>query len=194
MVTMISPEELDALKGMCLIAMPAMPDPRFRGSVILICSHSAEGAMGLIVNKRVDDVRLVDLMEQLSIPKGQQGEERPIYFGGPVEHGRGFVLHSKDYQSELSTLDAGSEFSMTATIDILEDISAGTGPEKALIALGYSGWGPGQLEAELAANGWLVAQVGSDVVFDLPDAEKWKAALAVLGIDPAILASSGGTA
>lgn len=150
--------------------------------------------MGLIVNKQVDDVRLVDLMDQLSIPKGEHGIDGPVHFGGPVEHGRGFVLHSRDYRSELSSIGAGDHLNMTSTIDILEDIAAGKGPERALIALGYAGWGPGQLEAEIAANGWLVADVGSDVIFDLPNARKWAAALATLGIDPAILSSSGGTA
>lgn len=150
--------------------------------------------MGLIVNKRVEDVRLSDLMEQLAIPGDPSHGERPIHFGGPVEHGRGFVLHSSEYASDISTMQAGPDFSMTATVDILEAIGAGEGPSQSLIALGYSGWGPGQLEAEIAANGWLVADVGPDVIFDLPDAKKWAAALRVLGIDPAILSTSGGRA
>ena len=182
------------LVGKCLIAMPDMPDPRFQSSVIFMCAHSPEGAMGLIINKRVDDVELSDLMDQLSIPKGSESAHWPIYFGGPVEHGRGFVLHSSEYHSELSSMPTGAGFAMTATIDILEDIGAGNGPEKALIALGYAGWGPGQLEGELARNGWLVADVGAHVVFDTPDAGKWSAALGALGIDPAILSSSGGSA
>ncbi len=182
------------LVGKCLISMPDMPDPRFQSSVIFLCAHSREGAMGLIVNKRVEDVELSDLMDQLSIPKGNESAHYPIYFGGPVEHGRGFVLHSSDYSSELSSMAAGTSFKMTATIDILEDIGAGKGPQKALIALGYAGWGPGQLEGELASNGWLVADVGTDVVFDTLDAQKWSAALGALGIDPAILSSSGGSA
>ena len=182
------------LVGKCLIAMPDMPDARFQSSVIFMCAHSAEGAMGLIVNKCVHDVKLADLMDQLSIPKGSAREDWPIYFGGPVEHGRGFVLHSSDYRSELSSLDTGDGFAMTATIDILEDIGAGNGPEKALIALGYAGWGPGQLEGELARNGWLVADVGHQVIFETPDSKKWSAALGAIGIDPAILSSSGGSA
>ncbi|WP_375264675.1 YqgE/AlgH family protein [Planktotalea sp.] len=182
------------LVGKCLIAMPDMPDARFQSSVIFICAHSAEGAMGLIVNKCVEDVKLADLMDQLSIPKGTTRADLPIYFGGPVEHGRGFVLHSAEYRSELSSMDTGEGFAMTATIDILEDIGAGHGPEKALIALGYAGWGPGQLEGELANNGWLVSDAGSDVIFDTPDSKKWSAALGAIGIDPAILSSSGGRA
>lgn len=182
------------LIGKCLIAMPDMPDVRFQSSVIFICAHSAEGAMGLIVNKCVEDVKLEDLMDQLSIPKGTAQTDWPIYFGGPVEHCRGFVLHSSEYRSELSSMDTGEGFAMTATIDILEDIGAGNGPEKALIALGYAGWGPGQLEGELANNGWLVSDAGIDVIFDTPDRKKWSAALGAIGIDPAILSSSGGRA
>ena len=182
------------LAGKCLISMPDMPDPRFQSSVIFLCAHSAEGAMGLIINKRAADVKLSDLMDQLSIPKGTSEREWPVYFGGPVEHGRGFVLHTSEYRSELSSMDAGPDLAMTATIDILEDIGAEKGPERVLIALGYAGWGPGQLEQEIAANGWLVAQVGPEIIFDLPDAQKWAAALGTLGIDPAILSSSGGRA
>ena len=150
--------------------------------------------MGLIINKRVEDVKLTDLMDQLSIPQGTAGEEWPVYFGGPVEHGRGFVLHSSEYRSELSTMEAGEEIAMTATIDILEDIGAEKGPRSALIALGYAGWGPGQLEQEIASNGWLLAAVKSEIIFNTPDAKKWSAALGELGIDPAILSSSGGSA
>ncbi len=182
------------LVGKCLISMPDMPDPRFHSSVIFVCAHSADGAMGLIVNKRVHDVELNDLMDQLFIPKGPASQNFPVYFGGPVEHGRGFVLHSAEYHSELSTMDAGPDFAMTATIDILEDIGSQNGPEQALVALGYAGWGPGQLEQEIAANGWLLADVGPEIIFDRPDHKKWSAALGTLGIDPAILSSSGGRA
>lgn len=191
---MNTPDPQIELVGKCLISMPDMPDPRFQSSVIFICAHSAEGAMGLIVNKRVQDVELGDLMNQLSIPKGDTSPDLPIYFGGPVEHGRGFVLHGADYKSELSTMQTGLQFAMTATIDILEDIGAHKGPERALIALGYAGWGPGQLEQEIAANGWLLADVGPEIIFDTPDSQKWSASLGAIGIDPAILSSSGGSA
>jgi len=174
--------------------MPDMPDPRFRSSVIFLCAHSAEGAMGLIVNKRVEDVKLTDLMDQLSIPKGQGSDNIGVHFGGPVEHGRGFVLHSSEYRSQLSSMEVNTDFSMTATIDILEDIGASEGPEKAIVALGYAGWGPGQLETEIAQNGWLIADATPENIFDVPDADKWKAALGTIGIDPAILSSSGGRA
>ncbi|WP_293452105.1 YqgE/AlgH family protein [Planktotalea sp.] len=182
------------LSGKCLISMPDMPDSRFRSSVIFLCAHSDEGAMGIIVNKPAQDVKLTDLMDQLSIPKDTCDKDWPVYFGGPVEHGRGFVLHTSEYRSELSTMDAGPNLAMTATIDILEDIGAEKGPQSALIALGYAGWGPGQLEQEIAVNGWLVADVGADIIFRTPDNEKWAAALGTLGVDPAILSSSGGRA
>ena len=191
---MTTTDQVSDLTGKCLVAMPDMPDPRFRSSVIFLCAHSSEGAMGLIVNKRVEDVRLGDLMQQLSIPQGDGAQDHPVYFGGPVESSRGFVLHSPEYRSELSTMDAGVDFAMTATIDILEDISAGKGPEKALVVLGYAGWGPAQLEAEIVANGWLITEVGHDVIFGASDTQKWTLALASLGIDPAILSSSGGSA
>lgn len=193
-IEMTDTTHMDTLTGKCLIAMPDMPDPRFQNGLIFLCAASDEGAMGLIVNKRADDVQLDDLMDQLSIPKGGGSRDKPVYFGGPVEHGRGFVLHSPDYFSDLSTLKVDASFSMTATIDILEDIAQHRGPRQTLVTLGYAGWGPGQLEAEIAANGWLVGDVGPEVIFDAPDAEKWGAALAALGIDPAILSFSGGRA
>ena len=182
------------LAGKCLIAMPDMPDPRFQNSVIFLCAHSPEGAMGLIINKRVEDVKLTDLMDQLSIPQGTAGEEWPVYFGGPVEHGRGFVLHSSEYRSELSTMEAGEEIAMTATIDILEDIGAEKGPLSALIALGYAGWGPGQLEQEIQGNGWLVVEADSDLVFGEKLEKKWQAAINKLGFDPGLLSSDLGHA
>lgn len=192
--SMSIPNPSTELTGKCLIAMPDMPDPRFQGSVIFLCAHSPEGSMGLILNKRIQDVQFADLTAQLSIPESDLAQDQSVYFGGPVEHGRGFVLHSRDYFSELSTLQVGEDFAMTATIDILEDINAGTGPEKTLVALGYAGWGPGQLETEIAQNGWLIVGAEPEIVFDTADAKKWAAALAALGIDPAILSFSGGRA
>ncbi|MEP5153543.1 YqgE/AlgH family protein [Planktotalea sp.] len=184
----------DDLTGKCLIAMPDMGDPRFSGSVVFLCAYSPEGAMGLIVNKRVDGVHLTDLLDQLSIPKGDTQDSFPIYYGGPVENGRGFVLHSLDYHSDLSTMKVADTFAMTATIDVLEDIGAGRGPQNALVLLGYAGWGPGQLEAEIASNGWLIGDVSSDVIFEAADSDKWPKALEAMGVNPAILSSSGGTA
>ncbi|MBQ0749144.1 MAG: YqgE/AlgH family protein, partial [Roseovarius sp.] len=130
------------LTGKLLIAMPGMGDPRFAHSVVLLCAHSPDGAMGLIINKPTSDLRLRDLLEQLSIAPTGQTRNLPVHFGGPVEHGRGFVLHDRGYQSTLTSLDVNADFAMTATLDILEDLARGTGPERALLALGYAGWGP----------------------------------------------------
>jgi putative transcriptional regulator len=185
--------DLKNLEGQCLIAMPDMPDSRFQGSVIYICTQGPDGAMGLIINKPADDVRLKDLMQQLSIETNAAFIDRKVYFGGPVEHSRGFILHDSDYHSDLSSIAVTQDVSMTATTDILDDIALGKGPKLSLVTLGYAGWGPGQLEKEISANGWLVAELGTDIIFKLPSFEKWSAALGVLGISPALL-SGGGSA
>lgn len=150
--------------------------------------------MGLIVNKRTDDMMLSELLEQLSIEFSSAELDIGIHFGGPVEHGRGFVLHSSDYTSSISTLEVSEEFRMTATLDILEDIAEGDGPELKLMCLGYSGWGPGQLEGEIAQNGWLTCDASLDLVFGHPDEDKWKAALKSIGIDALMLSSEAGHA
>lgn len=185
--------EMD-LTGKLLIAMPGMGDPRFDKSVVFVCAHSHEGAMGLIVNKPTDDLRLAALVEQLDI--GDEGCARDllVHFGGPVENGRGFVLHSGDYTSPISTLQVSDDFAMTATLDILEELAAGRGPARAIMALGYAGWGPAQLESEILANGWLTAEAGIDLVFDTADARKWSAALKTLGVDPLSLSAAAGRA
>ncbi|PWE32310.1 YqgE/AlgH family protein [Maritimibacter sp. 55A14] len=186
--------EFPTLDGQFLIAMPGMGDPRFERSVIFVCAHSAEGAMGLIVNKPAPDLRFSDLLEQLEIPAGRDTSAIRVHIGGPVEHGRGFVLHSNEYSSPASTLRVDDRFGMTATLDILEDISQGQGPRACLLALGYAGWGPGQLEAEIQRNGWLTCDASPDIVFGLADHEKWGAALESMGISPSFLSSDGGTA
>jgi len=182
------------LDGKLLIAMPAMGDTRFERAVIYMCAHSDDGAMGLIVNKPAPDLRFSDLLEQLEMKIPDESRQIRVHFGGPVEHGRGFVLHSRDYDSEDSTLHVDDAFGMTATLDILKDISDGKGPENSLLALGYSGWGPGQLEGELQANGWLICDATPQIVFGTGDNTKWEAALASLGISPSFLSASGGTA
>ena len=184
----------DTLTGQLLIAMPGMGDPRFARSVIYVCAHSDDGAMGLIVNKPAPDVRFADLLAQLEIPTGEGLRDIRVHFGGPVENERGFVLHSEDYQSGAGTLEVDDAISMTATQDILEDIAAGNGPERSLLALGYSGWGPGQLEAEIAQNGWLTATAPADILFGRANEHKWSAALKVLGIDPLLLSAEAGNA
>ena len=182
------------LTGKLLIAMPGMGDPRFEHSVVFMCSHTDEGAMGLIVNKPAEDVRLSNLLEQLDITQDAPGIDMAVHFGGPVEGARGFVLHSSEYNSRLHSLVIGNGFSMTATLDILEDIAAGAGPQDALMMLGYAGWGPGQLEAEIAMNGWLTADPDKTLIYGARDEEKWGAALATLGVDPLTLSASAGHA
>ncbi|KIN62107.1 putative transcriptional regulator [Sulfitobacter noctilucicola] len=183
-----------SLTGKLLIAMPGMGDPRFAHSVIFIISHSDEGTMGLIVNKPAEGVSLTDVLDQLSRDGTPLSRNLGVHVGGPVETGRGFVLHSDEYRSALHTLSVEGGFAMTATLDVLEDIAQGEGPEKALLMLGYAGWGPGQVEAEIAENGWLTGEASLETVFDLPDAEKWEAALRSLGIDPLLLSATAGRA
>lgn len=181
------------LTGKFLIAMPGMGDPRFEHSVVALCAHSPEGAMGLIVNKPLPKPGLGDLLDQLGIAQTASGARAgPILFGGPVETGRGFVLHSTDWQG--ATMAVGEGLAMTATRDILEDIAAGRGPAQALLALGYAGWGPGQLEAEILANGWLVSEADPGLALGPEHATKWARAVAAMGIDARMLSASAGHA
>ena len=182
------------LTGKMLIAMPSMGDPRFAGSVVYMCAHSDEGAMGLIVNKPARDLGFVELLDQLGITPIEQARNIVVHFGGPVENGRGFVLHSPDYQTEGSTIEVDASISMTGTLDILEDIARGFGPATSLMALGYAGWGPGQLESELTQNGWLICDGVPEIVFGRDDDDKWTKALATLGVSPLMLSSEGGSA
>ncbi|WP_043773534.1 YqgE/AlgH family protein [Roseivivax isoporae] len=180
--------------GKLLIAMPGMGDSRFSGSVVFMCAHSEEGAMGLIVNKPAPEIDMAILLEQLSIEGGEDLTEEQVRFGGPVETGRGFVLHSPDYTSVVTTLEVNESFHMTATLDILEEIGRGTGPTDRLMCLGYAGWGPGQLESEFAQNGWLVCDATPELVFRTPDARKWEAALQSIGVAALALSAEGGRA
>lgn len=182
------------LTGRMLIAMPGMADPRFEQSLIFVCAHSDEGAMGLVVNKMADDLKLKDLLEQLEIDAAPGARRLPIHYGGPVESGRGFVLHDAGYASSISTLAVTADFGMTATLDILEDMASGEGPDAALIALGYAGWGPGQLEDEIAENGWLICDASPRLIFGTANEGKWAAALETLGISPLALSAESGTA
>lgn len=182
------------LEGRFLVAMPGMGDPRFERSVIYLCAHSADGAMGLIINKPAPDVRFGDLLEQLNIPTGGALGDQQVFFGGPVEHGRGFVLHSDEYFVPDSTLKIEGGASMTATVDILKDIASSKGPTRSLMTLGYAGWGPGQLESELQANGWLSCNADDEIIFQMRPENKWEAALQQIGIDPRLLSAEGGRA
>ena len=190
---MPDPLSLD-LTGALLVAMPGMGDPRFDRSVIFVCAHSADGAMGLIVNKPAQEMELGELLDQLEITGKSAARRKPVHFGGPMETSRGFVLHSTDYRSRLLTLDVREGFGMTATLDVLEDLASGDGPRRALVMLGYAGWGPGQLEGEIARNGWLTVEADAGLVFGKDDDAKWAAALGTLGIDPLGLSGMAGRA
>ncbi len=182
------------LSGSILISMPGMGDPRFEKSVILICAHSPEGAMGLIINKPSNDLNFAGLLEHLEIPRGPEGRDIRVQFGGPVERGRGFVLHSDDYFAQQGTLEVVGGYGMTATLDILQELAQGHGPREAFLALGYAGWGPGQLESEIARNDWLTATPTQALIFGSDQAGKWGAALRIMGIDPISLSAVGGRA
>ncbi len=184
----------DGLSGKMLIAMPSMGDPRFEKTLIYMCAHSDDGALGLVVNRRVDEVSQSDLFGQLDLDLAPDAATRHVHYGGPVETGRGFVLHSSDYHLDEATLEVDDNVSMTATVDVLKALAAGEGPQKALIALGYAGWGGGQLEGELQQNGWLTCDPDDDLIFGLNDDGKWEAALAKLGVDPTWLSAEGGSA
>ena len=158
-------KESGYLTGQLLIAMPSMPDPRFERTVIYICAHSAEGAMGLVVNRLFDELTFIDLLDQVGVDTEDCSQTVPVHSGGPVESGRGFVLHSAEFTQE-GTMAIDERFSLTASVDILRSIAQGGGPKQSLLALGYSGWGPGQLESEIQANGWLTAPADAAIVFN----------------------------
>lgn len=184
---------MTSLTGQLLVAMPQMLDPFFERSVVYLCAHSQEdGAMGLVVNKTLDSLTLDELYAQLKIEPAKHSNQ-PVHFGGPVAPGQGFVLHSADYR-EKDTLSIGEEFAMTATLDILHAQSKGEGPRQGLVALGYAGWGPGQLEAEIGANGWLLVAADTALVFGTEDDSKWQRALAKLGVSPEMLSGESGRA
>ncbi|MYE00208.1 MAG: YqgE/AlgH family protein [Alphaproteobacteria bacterium] len=179
------------LTGQLLIAMPSMSDPRFERTVIYMCAHSEEGAMGLVINKSLESLSFTDLLEQLGVEDSEA--EMAILSGGPVETGRGFVLHSSDYDREGS-LAVSDDIRLTATIDVLKAIAVGSGPERRLLALGYAGWAPGQLEGEIQENGWLTAPADDAILFDDALESKWSRAIAKLGVDASMLSSFAGRA
>ena len=181
------------LSGQLLIAMPGMQDERFAKTVIYMCAHTPEGAMGLVLNQALDSLTFPDLLEQLGIEEEIGTTDVRVHVGGPVEAGRGFVLHSADYSQE-ATLPVDDGIALTATVDILKAIARGRGPRKSLLALGYAGWGPGQLDDEIKANGWLQAPADPELVFDLNLDNKWERAIGKLGIDPRMLSDEAGHA
>lgn len=189
------------LSGHLLIAMPGMPDERFARSVIFLCAHSVDGAMGLVINKPASDLSMPDLLVQLDVVSGDEAirlppsvDRMPVLMGGPVDASRGFVLHSSDYMIDESTFQVDGEVCLTATVDILRAIARGRGPRRAVLALGYAGWSPGQLEAEIQGNGWLNCQANPGFLFDAGVEDKYERALRLMGIDPAMLSSTAGRA
>lgn len=187
-------EGINFLEGKLLIALPGMPDPRFEGSVIYMCAHSGEGAMGLIINKPIDGLSFRELMSKLGLRVTANTRDLPIHFGGPVETSRGFVLHSTDYESSDSTLPVSQDVSLTATLEILRAMAEGRGPEKAIFALGYAGWGAGQIENEIRGNGWVHCDADPDILFAADVETKWSVALKKLGIDLSGLTANAGRA
>jgi putative transcriptional regulator len=183
----------NSLAGSLLVAMPQMSDPRFERAVIYMCAHNEEGAMGLVINKLFDQLSFGDLLDQLEIPSGPRTQQIRVHAGGPVEAGRGFVLHSDDYLRE-GTMPVDSGFALTATTDILRAIADGDGPRTSILALGYAGWGPGQLEQEFVANGWLHVPADPELVFGADLEHKWLLALNKLGVSPSVLSSQAGHA
>lgn len=188
------------LEGRLLVAMPGIGDDRFHRSVIFVCAYSDEGAMGIIVNRPNEKLSFKEVASHLNIweeSKDQMGStpvDIPVMAGGPVEANRGFVLHSPDYDNGEYTLKTGCGVRMTATLDVLQSIVKGEGPQKSLIALGYAGWAAGQLEEEILANGWLTMDTDPDILFALPFKARYDAALGLLGIDGTHLSSFKGNA
>src|ERR1039457_5019347 len=189
------------LDGQMLIAMPTMGDERFERAVIYVCAHSIEGAMGIIVNQPAANIKFPDLLVQLEVIPAAERIELPtgaedvtVLKGGPVETGRGFVLHSADFFIENSTLPIDEGICLTATLDILKAIARGKGPESAILALGYAGWAPGQLENEIQANGWLHCAADPELIFGTDTDGKYDKALRKIGIDLGQLSSESGHA
>ena len=169
-----------SLVGRFLVAAPSMPDERFRRSVVFICKHDDDGALGIIVNNSVDDLPLGQVYKQLGIDVPPSEADRAVLFGGPVEPSRGLVLHSADYKrDETLMIDGG--MALTASVEILKDMAGGSGPRQAWLALGHSGWEPGQLDREMQDNAWLVVDGDAELVFDADFAAKWQRALDRLG-------------
>lgn len=182
------------LEGKLLIALPGMLDERFAQTVIYICAHSANGAMGIVINKPIPGLSFTGLMKQLEIGTPPAFDDFPILFGGPVDNSRGFVLHTSDYENVDATLPVTDGISLTATLDILRAIADGIGPKRSILALGYAGWGPGQVESEFQDNGWLHCDADPALIFDIDPEIKWQAALKHLGIEPMGLSANTGRA
>jgi putative transcriptional regulator len=187
------PSQPSWLGGQILVAMPTMQDPRFSQSVIFICAHTGEGAMGIVVNRPLQKLKLPELLRQLGIEAAPEARSIRLQAGGPVENNRGFVLHSSDWTAEDS-LEVDDHYVLTASLDILRALAEGHGPARGFLAMGYASWGPGQLDDEILQNAWLTVPADEAIVFDADDSSKWIRALAKLKIDPARLSGTAGRA
>lgn len=180
------------LTGQILLALPGIGDPRFEHAVIAMCAHDEQGALGIGIGKVADGIGFHDLLEQFEIEPGES-PDRPILLGGPVEPQRGFVLHSRDWNGEES-LDVGDRWSLSGTTDVLRAIAEGRGPTQWIAALGYAGWGPGQLETEMTRHGWFVTPVSDNLLFNVAPHHRWQRAYAEAGVDSSLIASVAGQA
>ena len=185
--------DLNNLGGQILLATPAMHQSIFKDAVIFICSHSEDGAMGIIINKPLQALSFASICKDLKI-EDRASLDLPILFGGPVEKNRGVVLHSQDYKTEEETIECTSTLSMTASFSILSDLAKGLGPANALLALGYSGWAPGQLESELASNCWMFGKLDDKEIFSINFEMKWSKSLKNSGVEPTKISSNFGSA
>ena len=181
------------LTGQMLVAMPSLDDPSFHRAVVYICAHNENGAMGIIINREIDDFSFSDVLSQMDLPSPLECQAVRLLSGGPVESSRGFVLHSTDYLREHS-LKIDDNLAITATLDILRDISAGLGPSRYILALGHAGWKAGQLDGEVLENTWLTVPADQELIFSPNIAHKWEKAIAKLGCDPVNLCSEAGHA
>lgn len=181
------------LAGQLLIAMPGLAGGLFAQSVIYLCAHGPEGALGLIINRPAKAARYAEVLEQLELREQPNARRLAVCMGGPVETGRGFVLHTADWTGEGS-LVVEPRMALTGSLDVLQALAEGGGPARGVLALGYAGWGPGQLDQELAENAWLSAPANLDLVFDGDHASKWRRALASLHVDPGLLSTAAGHA
>ena len=193
---MLKKDEFDPdfyFTGQLLIAMPGMRDEQFYKTVIYLCAHTDEGAMGLVLNQVIKGLSFPNLLEQLGIEENGKGAAVSVHFGGPVEAGRGFVLHSNEYVQD-ATLEVRDGIALTATVDVLKAIARDRGPKRSLLALGYAGWGPGQLEDEIRSNGWLQVPADLDLIFGEDQATKWERSIKKIGINPQMLSDEAGHA
>jgi putative transcriptional regulator len=181
------------LTGQLLIAMPAMQDPRFEKSVIYMCIHNADGAMGLIVNRALESLTFRELLSQLELGIDEPTADFAVQFGGPVETGHGFVLHTLEYEQN-GTIVVDDKVGLTAMADVLRDLATDQGPQRAILALGYAGWGPGQLDSEIQQNAWLNVPADDAIIFDVDIESRWEQAIAKIGVDVSLLSGEHGHA